>query len=529
MEDNHQILGYVESDQDLEIFYYFILNPFSIPPTERVRRKFGKFSGCLKVEAKKTYLSNSKFIYIPEKHNLSFIRAQKMLYVFLKRRNIKVIGKANPYFIDIFYKVANEQVFDNERCRVDMTQVFELMQYFLTLDAQCSLKNLVKYHLCFELLGHIEIAAAKELLINLIMPGDNLFRISDKDRKVLTDYLVMVKFGNSLITLLSQFKVSLVLSDKARAIKDDAVKTYIKEMEKRSYRMKPENKPKNLFLSFFHSFFGAKKVKNADMQPEEIYTTVLDVDWLASYTKPIRRSRLSKNSTIGNMSGLLEDIDGDAKDPLPNKSLAEDLVLKPSVSKVEASEKEIEEGSVNPVLRDQNKKVDEVAYVFRRKRNKKALMKIRGLVRFVMCFNLFLNKPQQMFKLKKDKGVLHFTPYPENIQSSNIDIKAVQSNPKDYFEKCLKLESRTLKVLEAISSCIGGALLQKNHGEFMKAIRMNVSQQDWVTPMFFSSEKLFFEVLKIYILKVQFHLENKTLFMTGYWAGKLFIQMCNEL
>lgn len=526
------MLGYVESDRDLEIFYYFVLNPFSIPPTERTKRKFGKFSGMLKIEAKRTYVSNNKFIYVPERHNLSFIRAHKMLHVFLKRRNLKTISRVNPYFIDVFYKVANEQVFENERCRVDMAQVFTLMQYFLTLDPLASLKNIVRYHLVFELLGHVDVAPAKEILAGLLTPGDNLFKVQDRDRKILTDYLLLANFGQTLTNNFTQFRISSILAEKSRAMKDDKIKVLIKELEKKFPKVKGETKPKNVFLSFFHSFLGMKKVRNQDIQPEEIFTSVLDIDWLGNYPKPIQRSRLSKKNTVGNMSGLLEDLDADPK--VENikeskKAQPSEPLVQPSTSKVEASEKDIHENSVNPNLLEQNEIVDLIEIKIKRKRNKKAFKKLRGLARFVMCFNLFLNKPQQMFKLKKDKGALHFNAYPENIQSSNIDIKTVQSNPKAYFEKCIKQEARSSHVLDVITGCINGAIMQKNQGEFMKAIRLNVSEQDWVTPLFFNTETLFFEILKVYILKVQFHLENKPLFMSGYWAGKFFITMCKEL
>lgn len=507
-----------------------MLNPFSIPPTERTKRKFGKFTGLLKVETKRTYLSNTKFIYIPDRHNLSFIRAQKMLHVFLKRKNIKTIGRINPFYIDIFYKVANEQVFENERCRVDMTHVFTLMQYFLTLDPLTSIKNILRFHLIFELLGHIDIPTAKEIVANLLTPGDNLFKIQEKERRFLADYLLLSNFGLTLTNNFSQFKISTILADKARTSKDEKMKAFIKELDKKYPKIKGEVKPKNLFLSFFHSFLGMKKVKTQDMQPEEIYTAVLDIDWLGNYSKTINRARLSKKNTVGNMSGLLEDLDDDFKQkPAPPKSQPSEPLVQPSTSRVEASEKEIQENSANPNLVDQNAIIDNLEIKTKRKRNKKALKKLKGLVRFVMCFNLFLNKPQQMFRLKKDKGALHFVSYPENIQSSNIDIKAVQSNPKAYFEKCIKQENKSNHVLDVITGCINGAILLKNNGELIKAIRLNFSEQDWVTPLFFNTEKLFFDVLKIYILKVQFHLENKPLFMSGYWAGKLFCVLCKEL
>ena len=75
IEDNAQIKGYIESDKDLEIFFHFILSPFRIPASDKVRRKYMKVHNPLKIEQKKTILSNNKFIYVPAKHNPYFLRS----------------------------------------------------------------------------------------------------------------------------------------------------------------------------------------------------------------------------------------------------------------------------------------------------------------------------------------------------------------------------------------------------------------------------------------------------------------------
>lgn len=529
MQDHHQILSYIESDRDLEVFYFFIMKPFAIPVIDRARRKLGNFTGVLKVEQKKTCLTNSKFVYIPEKHNMSLVRAQKMIYVFLKRSNIKVISQANPFYIDVFYKVANEQVFENERCRADMAHVFQMMQYFMALDPAASIRNIVRYHLCFELLGHLELSAAREMLTALITPGDNLFKIADKDRKLLTDYLVACQFGKTLVSCFSLFKMSTILGDKTQAASDPKIKALIKEMDRRFAKPSEDAKPKSLLLAYFHSFFGTRKVMAQELQPEEVYTSILDIDWLGGYSKPIRRSRLAKATTAGNMSDILDELDDENKENTVVAGAKSELLVQPSSSRVEVSEKEAQEGSQNPTLMELNDKIDDLNKVAKRKRNKKLLMKLRGIVRCVMCANLFMNKPQQMSKMKKDKGALHYLVYPETIQSSNSDIKSVQSNPKSYFERAVKLENKTSRMLDIISSCINGAIQQKNQQEFIKAIRLNVSEQDWVTPLFFSCERTVMELLRMFLLKMQFHLENKPLFPSGYWAGRLFVNICKEL
>lgn len=534
-EENHQVLSYADSEIDLEIFYYFILNPFTIPPSERAKKKLGKATGSIKIEPKRTYVSNSKFIYVPERHNIQFLRAQKMLYAFMRRKNLTALKIGNPYFIDIFYKVASSEVFDNERCRVDMNHVLMMMQYFLVIDPQTSIKNIVKYHLCHELLGNIEITLARELLISLLTPGDMLYKIQDRERQVLVDYWMLSNFSVTIINSMVQFKIQAILGDKLRTSKDDKIKSYIKELEKRS-KFKVEGKtPKNMILSFFHSLFNMKATKRHTHQPEELFTTILDIDFLASYKKQIQGTGLARMNTIGNLSAILDDLENDSKEKkgATKVSSMEEIfpISRSAGNLVEATEKDIEEGTVSPVLEEQNQKNENAEafdHIVKRKK-KKWEKKFRGIIRFVMCFNLFLNRPQKMTKFRKDKWTFNFNPYPENIQASNDDIKAAQLNPKLFFEKCAKIESKANKVIEVIHGCLTNAILHKNNFEFMKAIRQNVSDPCWVQKVFFSNERLIFELIKTFIVKIQFHLENKTLFFSGYWAGKTIIQICKEM
>ena len=531
LEDNQQVLSYAGSEHDLEIFFYFILNPFCVPPSDRAKRRFGRSQKTIKIEPKRTYLSNSKFIYVPEKHNIQFMRAQKMLYVFMLRKNLFILRRHNQYFIDIFYKVAADEVFENERCRVDMTQVLSLVQYFLVADPLASIRNIIKYHLMFEFLGNIEILSSREILTSLMSPGDQLFKITDAERKYLVDYMLVTNFMVTMTNALVSFKISSILADKIRVAKEDKVKAYIKDVDKRS-RFKTESKAKNLFIGFFHSFLNVNNNKKHMCQPEELYNNLIDIDWLASYNQPIKLRRLSRNNTIGNISQVLDEYDQDGTEGISqsNAALTGNFYAQQASRSLEVTEKDIEEGT-SPVL------VDHLDQLQRQKtenglvkvKKKKWEAKFRGVIRFVMCHNLFLDRPQMMSKQRKDRWGFSFVPYPENIQISNHEIKMVQMNPKLYFEKCAKTESKANKIIEIINSCITNSIIHRKNADFMKAIRQNVSTADWIPELLFKNERLLFELLKTFIIKIQFHLENKTLFMSGYWAGRVFVDICKDM
>ena len=95
---------------------------------------------------------------------------------------------ANKNFVDVFYSVLNEEVWTNSKSKANMDLVFKMIQYFILIDISGSLKNIVKYHIPFYLIGNIEIFSARLTLNCLITPGDMMFKFSAEYLELLYGY-----------------------------------------------------------------------------------------------------------------------------------------------------------------------------------------------------------------------------------------------------------------------------------------------------------------------------------------------------
>ena len=304
----------MESEKDLETFFEFILAPFKTNPQEKAMKKFGKVSKNLKVELRRNVNQKlTKFVYVPEQHNPFYLRAQKMMFVFLFRKNYLALKNMNPFHIDIFFKVYREEILNRDICRTDMCHVMYMIQYFLTADPVATLRNIVKHHVLYEFLANIEINICKETLISLLSPGDGLFKISDKDRKCLNDYLEVVNFGEFFATAIAGFSIVKVNAERKRVMEDERVKEFTDGFKDKN-SCKPDSKVKNMFQVFFHTFLnltskGWKSLK----QPEEIYSTILDIDRIGNYNPPSsldkRKGFLKKDSNVGRQSFVFDNFE----------------------------------------------------------------------------------------------------------------------------------------------------------------------------------------------------------------------------
>ena len=72
----------------------------------------------------------------------------------------------------------------------------------------------------YDLLANCDCPLAGDSLISLLAPGDNLFKIDDKDRKILVEYLTIANFGDILIKSIENFKVFDIAIEKNRVAQD---------------------------------------------------------------------------------------------------------------------------------------------------------------------------------------------------------------------------------------------------------------------------------------------------------------------
>jgi hypothetical protein len=189
--------------------------------------------------------------YNPEKHNVYYLRARRMMIIFLFKPNINTLISANKKFVDVFYKVLQEEIWESPKARANMDYVFKMIQYFLLCDIAASVRNIIKYHLPYYLLSNIEIFSARLTLGSLIIPGDIFFKIPQGNLEELYAYLRRTKFFSFFIKMYTNFSQREITSYISEFGKSELTESLVVPGNDHGGR-------KNPFLNIYHSFFNVK-------------------------------------------------------------------------------------------------------------------------------------------------------------------------------------------------------------------------------------------------------------------------------
>lgn len=221
-----------------------------------------------------------------------------MMIVFFFKPNINTLMQANKKFVDVFYKVLQEEVWESSKARANMDYVFKIIQYFMLCDIAASVRNIIKYNLPYYLLGNIEIFSARLTLGSLIIPGDIFFKIPQSNLEDLYSYLRRTKFFSFFIKMycnFSQREISSYISDLGRSEIMEALGL-------------PDNEHggrKNPFLNIYHSFFNVKLLLRNHKQLEDFIDPRINIDRVNLKVKKLTGSkRFSQRfSTLLDISG----------------------------------------------------------------------------------------------------------------------------------------------------------------------------------------------------------------------------------
>ncbi len=510
-------------------FFRFIVNPFKFPPNSKAKKRFSKYDNLRLNVLRRKVVYTKQVFYVPQAHNLHYFRAEKAMLLLLLRSNYRVLKKMNPRHVEIFYQALATDVLADETTQVDMAHVFTLVQFFLLQSPTESIKNIVHYHLVYELFAHCEYRVAAELLIGLITPGDNLFRLEDRDRKLLSDYLELANFGSFFVSQIESFKLIEVYEERVRVASDERVKSYIENMNNLPVQDSSE-KNKSFLLNFFHSLFNKDLLTKFHRQPEEIYTKILNIDRLPN-SRPKRETqvgarRLSRANTLGNLENLYDVIEGEELniDAMDNKLLGEynnttRMKLAPQKT----------------LLLDYPQDSDR--FLIHRKRfsvvnppskNSRLIKAFHKVVMVVRWANLILRRPQMKTKLKNQRKA-EFSPYPEKIQTNHPEFRNTSKTSIQYLESMKMQERYNLPVSEVVHGIVTSALTQKTHQGFNQMIRLVPGNLGLMNRYLFNNHEVLLALLRCFIKKIGFWFENKQCFLSAYWAAKSFLLIAKHV
>jgi hypothetical protein len=131
---NEYIKQAISKNDQLEIFFRIICSPLKYPLEAKAKKKYGKLTQNLHPDLKHTRPLDEEWVYSPEKHNIYYLRARRMMIIFLFKPNINTLMSVNKNFVDVFYSVLNEEIWEFPKARANMDWIFKLIQYFLLID-----------------------------------------------------------------------------------------------------------------------------------------------------------------------------------------------------------------------------------------------------------------------------------------------------------------------------------------------------------------------------------------------------------
>lgn len=528
-EKDNKIMQKFDNDNFLLGFFRFIVNPFKFPPNSKAKKRFSKYEGLrLNILRRKTVYTKQVF-YVPQAHNIHYFRAEKAMLLVLLRSNYRVLKKMNPRHIEVFYQALATDVLADETTQVDMAHVFTLVQFFLLQNPADSIRNIVHYHLVYELFAHCEYRVAAELLIGLITPGDNLFRLEDRDRKLLSDYLEIAGFGSFFVSQIDNFKLIEIYEERARVAADEKVKNYIENIDKLPPSESSE-KNKSFLLNYFHSLFNKDLLTKFHRQPEEIYTKILNIDRLPN-TRQKKDSmgggrKLARSSTVGNLENLYDIIEGEElnTEDMDSRLLGE--YNNPGRTKL---------GTQKTLVLDYPQDSDR--FLIHRKRfsvvnppskSSKLVRAFRRVVMVVRWANLILRRPQMKTKLKNERKA-EFRAYPEKIPTNHPEFRNTSKTAIQYLDSMKVQEKYNLSLSEIVYGIVSSALTQKTHQGFNQMIRLVPGNLALMNRYLFDNHEILLALLRCYIKKIGFWYENKQCFMSAYWAAKSFVLIAKNM
>ena len=549
LEKDEKVLQKLEKEDHVAILYEFILAPDKIPVNSRAKRRFAKYDTMqIDIKKKRQYMPKYMHLvqkianYVAEKHNVYYFRAEKALMLLLLRSNYKTLKRVCPRHIDIFYEVLTREVLVTTTSKVDMAHVLKLIQYFILQSPTESIKNIIKFHICYELLAHCDYPLATETLIGLLTPGDNYFKIEDKDRVYLAEYLKLSNFGDLIIRQLETFKINAIYEERGRVSQDPKMQEFCNSLLVKM--AEPSEKRQNFLLRYFHSIFNKDLLTKFHKQPEELFTKMLNVDRIPpkfKFTKSSNQStetapnprKLVKSTTIGNMESLYDVIEGE--ELVENEDEERENMV---VQKLNSM---IRRGSINidlPLNADgyltQGQKNTDVMKKSHQKKKpaeskrSKILHVLKTAVRVVMCNNLFLLRPQKKTQLKQQRKAA-YNAYPEKISLTHPDIRESGVYKSEFLAKAQKLEHASCSISEIIYGIVSAAILQKTHRQLHPAIRLNVGSISLLTTALFKTDHLILGLLKNALMRLPLILENKAHFESTYWSLKSWLVIAKNM
>lgn len=450
---------------------------------------------------------------------------------------MKIMKSCNPHYLDIFYKVLNEEFIQNQKSKADVNQIMRLIQYFYLFEPENSMKNLIRYNMFHEMLGNIHIDLVKETLASFITPGDPLLKVDTKERNLMMTYFQKCGFFQLLIKQIDRVSITSVLDEVDRISKDEEIQSWVRSVKTNEAS---NLKSKNILLALFQSFFNIKLLNKHHKQPEQLYANIQDIDLVSQRIRNYKKTQgKSKFGPLKDEFGKKLSV-GSASQIVSRRSISTPNIL--DISENEVGDEELQKYVYEDDTQNQPNHHDKQTINLldkdkydkgnrRRIRMTRALKLFQRATLAIIASRLMLNRKGYMKSQRTMR--LKIKCYPEHIKIIHPSIREIRKNHQKFFELSMKREKSSNNLIQLLHHCIVNYHSSETKKEFSKKMRMFVVEDPIFKNLLFfdpsDPEQLIFKIFRQFIAKIEYHLENKVLFHSSYWGGQLFNFICENI
>lgn len=432
--------------------------------------------------------------------------------------------------------------------------------------------NILKTHLIYAFLPNLTVSSVSETLYSILCPGEVYLKVEAKERALLSEYISLTGFVPFLTTQLLRPDANKVF-EKIRELRSDPkVIEFIGKLTLQSRTS--DIRCKNLFLNWFHGFFNRKLIsKQKKKEPEELYGTILDIDRLKEY---IVKHRIFSAfpSSLGNIIGQMkslkvetsgrrgsiklvnplqrmgtvdfdEETEGMYKDPNLHRQLSDSIKYQGHLNNsmvdlpLETEEnEEAEDQLMEELALKENQKISADMIASRanffnlknfdsisalpKLRVSKGLKSFQKLILATIAGNLLLGRKGFIKEQRQLKLTLQ--SYPENIRLYHENIRERRRDWNKFFDYCIKGELESKALHNLINQVFLMYHTNATHINMNRKMRVFTVEDPNFRKLFFGDEKCEFliELFEVFILKIEYALENVIKMQSGYIAGQTF-------
>lgn len=421
-------------------------------------------------------------------------------------------------------QVLKQEFMENDKNKSDVNHIIKLIQYFFIQEQKASTVSLIRSHFLFHMIGNIHIPSVQQTVISLFSPGEMLLKMKEPNRNLILRYAELTNLFELLISQIDGIDREHINNSMEEAKKDEKVVEFLRD--EIQPMLAEAKKTRNVFLSFFHSFFNIKMMNKQLKQPEEVFATIQDIDGIADSFK---RDGLRVASEIGTAykfgsGGTL------------NTFSYDDLSKGQETEMMDHLRTEEEEDADGDMIEDkdqlENMKKGNILMKYnyslsRPMRMSKALRVFQKFMLAIIITNWLLNRKGYLKEQRTLKA--RYQCYEEKIKIIHPMLRKIMRNKLDYFEVCMKVEKDCKPVAETFYIILTNLRTYMQGEKMAKQIRGHYGEGGNLREALFRGDGLIFKLFWSFLIKIEHALENKSVFKSGYICGKLFVEIAMNM